>query len=619
MEENGRLRRPRERASSRDHTGREDQRRASTGPIRPPMAAGDVEERPFAGSPIRSGSAGSSRKPRHLSGDGRGRERGEVAAGRRGNGSGHRGGPRPASGTGTGAGTGTGRLGRRWPRRVLIGANVFTAVCLLSSAAVFGYVEYRTGQLKVGPHAPHLAPDATPTAAGSSGGLPPMNILLIGNNTRTGLNPAQKQFGTAAQVGGARSDVTMVLHLDPAAHTASLLSIPRDVFVRLPPHSLSGHYAKIDGALNGTKTGGLKSGPDNLINAITSDFGIPINHYISINFDGFQQTIHDIGGIKMNFPMPLRDPYSLLNIPHPGCQRLGGFQALALVRARHLQYFSNGSWHNDPLSDLSRIVRDHTFLRVFVSTARAEMTNPLKANALIGGLLHQVTVDPGLTPSMLLKIFKVYRHVNPSTIPETTMPITTVLSYHYGGANYGDVDMPVEPLDHQVIDNWTTTSPLPRSSPSSIRVSVVNISGKYRQATTIGQGLAARGFQFVSASNGPIPAAVTETSVLYHPGDSAQGLSVLHALQGAVILRADSAVPSGSVVVDAGSVLAVGPPAAPASPATTATGSTTSKSSSRPTAAPRTTTTTALTAGGQPPSAAKDHLTPFDPTPCAGG
>lgn len=501
---------------------------------------------------------------------------------------------------------------------MLVGANIFTGVCLLSSAAVFGYVKYRTGQLKVGPTAPHLTPDAA-TATGSSSGLPPMNILLIGNNTRTGLNPAQKQFGTAAQVGGARSDVTMVLHLDPATHSASLLSIPRDVFVRLPPNSLSGNYAKVDGALNGTKTGGLKSGPDNLINTITSDFGIPINHYISINFDGFQQTIHDIGGIKMNFPMPLRDPYSLLNVSHTGCQRLGGFQALALVRARHLQYFTNGYWHNDPLSDLSRIVRDHTFLRVFVNTAKAEMTNPIKANALIGGLLNQVTVDPGLTPSMLLKIFKVYRHVNPNSIPETTMPVTTVLSYHYGGADYGDVDMPVEPLDHQVIDKWAGTSPLPLSAPAGINVSVVNISGKYREANTIGQGLAARGFHFVSASNGPIPATVTETSVLYHPGDTGQGLSVLHSLQGAVLLRADSAVAPGNVVVDAGSAVTVKSPASSATSATTASSASASTAKTSPTAAPATTSTTALTAGGQPPSPATDHVTAFDPTPCAGG
>src|SRR5207244_10738260 len=98
------------------------------------------------------------------------------------------------------------------------------------------------------------------------------NVLIVGNNTRTGLAPGDAQlFGSPQEVGGARSDVTMVLHLDPARGTASLLSIPRDRFVPLPPHSMSGPFGKIDAALNG--------GPENLVNAITSNLGIPLNHY----------------------------------------------------------------------------------------------------------------------------------------------------------------------------------------------------------------------------------------------------------------------------------------------------------------------------------------------------
>ncbi len=75
--------------------------------------------------------------------------------------------------------------------------------------------------------------------------------------------------------------------------------------------------------------------------------------------------------------------------------QLDGHTALAVVRARHLQYFANGRWNNEPLSDLARIRRDQTFLRVFVAAARAQMSNPLKANALLGALLSQVTVDSG--------------------------------------------------------------------------------------------------------------------------------------------------------------------------------------------------------------------------------
>src|SRR6202011_5409985 len=113
----------------------------------------------------------------------------------------------------------------------------------------------------------------------------------------------------------------------------SLLSIPRDLFVPLPPHSIAGGVGKIDAALN--------DGPNNLITAITNDLGIPINHYIEVNFDGFRRTIDAIGGIRMNFPMPLWDVSSSLRIRSTGCIRLNGATALAVVRARHLQYYAN--------------------------------------------------------------------------------------------------------------------------------------------------------------------------------------------------------------------------------------------------------------------------------------
>ena len=128
---------------------------------------------------------------------------------------------------------------------------------------------------------------------------------------------------------------------------------------------------------------------------------------------------------------------------------LNGATALAVVRARHLQYFANGRWNDDPLSDLARIRRDHTFLRIFVNAAKAQLTNPLRINALVAGLTSQVTVDTGLNANLMLQLLRHYRHLDPNTVPETTLPITVVANYRYGAGSYGDVDMPVEPLDHQ--------------------------------------------------------------------------------------------------------------------------------------------------------------------------
>ncbi|HVM63457.1 MAG TPA: LCP family protein, partial [Acidimicrobiales bacterium] len=434
-------------------------------------------------------------------------------------------------------------------------------------------------------------------------------------------------FGSASEVPGARSDVTMVLHLDPATEGASLLSIPRDLFVPLPAHSVSGAVGKIDASLN--------DGPDNLIAAITQDLGIPINHFVEINFDGFRRSIDAMGGIKMSFPVPLRDTYSGLSISRTGCQAINGATALAVVRARHLQYYSDGRWSDDPLSDLARIRRDHTFLRVFVSTARSQVSNPLRLNALIGGLLNQVTVDSGLNLGAFLNLFRRFRHLDPNAVPETTLPITVVPNYHYGAGAYGDVDMPVEPLDQQVITAWGGQG-TPPSAPTLPSLRLVNVSGIHHQAASVAAQLSSEGYTISSTSSAPAPSAVTETVIRYQPGGVGAALGLMGRLSGAVMLTPDPTVAPGSLTLDVGSVLSVtpavpagGPGVPPASgnpPGPGASGTPAAAAAPDSPSAPAASTpgvaapTTSLpTALHQTPSSAQDQAQPYDPGPCTPG
>ena len=490
---------------------------------------------------------------------------------------------------------GHGKAGvRRWPRRVLLGLNIFVAACLVAASVVYGYVRYRAAQLKTA-----KCPSCAATSGATSGGLSAMNILLIGSNTRTGLDPGEAaQFGSASEVPGARSDVTMILHLDPATGAASLLSIPRDLFVPLPPHSMAGHVGKIDAALN--------DGPDNLIAAISNDLGIPINHYVEVNFDGFRRTIDAIGGIKMSFPTPLRDRLSGLNIAQTGCETLNGANALAVVRARHLQYLADGRWTDDPLSDLARIRRDHTFLRIFVTAAKAQVTNPIHLNALVGGLLNQVTVDSGLNIHTFLALFRRFRHLDPNAVAETTLPITVLPNYHYGAGAYGDVDFPVEPLDHQVINAWSGHPPS-AANPADVAVRTVNISGSRRKAAAIATSLSSLGYQVTAPVTGPVPSATTESVIVYHPGSIAQAIGLLGHLDGAIVLQPDPTVADGNLTLDVGSVLGVATPSATPAPAV----------NQAPSAAMAATTSSTIpTALRRPPSSAQDQPQPFDPTAC---
>ena len=499
---------------------------------------------------------------------------------------------------------------RRWPRRILVAVNVVVALCLLAAGGAYGYVRYRIDAIHT-----QAAPDLT-KETGSGGAGSPENILLVGNQTRAGLSPSQAaQFGNPQLLSGSLSDVLMILHLDPTKKTASLLSIPRDLFAPMPAGSPVGKYQKIDAALND----GV-NGIDNLIKAVEQDFGIPINHYVELEFNGFMNTVNSLGGINMYFPMPLWDQYSLLNIPTTGCIHLDGAQALALVRARHLQYDPPGDtasrfyWPYDPLSDLSRIVRDHTFLRVLFSTAISKgLGNPITLNSFLGAITNQITIDPGLK-NQLINLAVTYRHLSPTSIPETTLPVVVANNYYYDGYSMGDVDLPVQPQDNQTIAAWDSGALPAPVTPTA--VNVYNITGAGNLATDTSQALTSLGLPAGQIGNAPVPATPSETLVRYAPGQVAQAEAVFSHLSGPVMLKIDPSVTPGTVTVDAGTGLTViggAPtnPSASSSPTAAAPTTSTGASSTAVSSAP----TTEL---GQTPSSAANHLQPWDPRPCPG-
>jgi LCP family protein required for cell wall assembly len=482
------------------------------------------------------------------------------------------------------------------------------------------------------------------------------NILLIGSTTRCGLKQQNQAFGLCDEgVTGVNSDVVMILHLDPDHHRASILSIPRDTFV---PNARPGGVNKIDAAL------GAPEGPSQLIAAITDDFGIPIQHYVQLNFDGFQGVVQALGGLKMYFPMPVYDADSSLYEPDTGCLSLNGFEALAVVRARHLQYqpprdagVPRYDWPYDPQSDLSRIRRDHEFLRVLASTVAARgLGNFVTDLQLINSLSGNLVVDTGLSATDIAHLVLDFRGVNPYSVPQYTLPVVVdgQGQYYYQGSGYGDIVLPVQPEDSQVVAQFLGTKPtedvagVTLPAPGAFTVAVENGTGVDNQGATTSAALTQLGFHVTSVTDTPAGATTTETTVLYgNPGDLNDALRVQSALSGLVVLGYDpgldsaqsqgasatsgtatadtidvgSALPASEgadVVVVTGSNFAVN-----GTPASSTTSSTTSiPASSTTTAASGSVTTTTL-AGPlatnpnlSAPSGATETLEPWDPRSC---
>ena len=469
-------------------------------------------------------------------------------------------------------------------------AIIFAGIIVVAAIGGYMYVRFRYGQIKklsVG--------NLTQTSSNQ-----PMNILIVGSNSRAALNGKQTAaFGSAQQVGGARSDVTMILHIDPKTRAASLVSIPRDLFMPIPGSSLSN---RVDASLN--------NGPSALVKTIEQDLGINISHYVELNFDTFQNIVQTLGGLKMYFPYPVRDAYSGLNVPTTGCHYLNGFQALAVVRARHLEYQTpSGQWIEDPLGDLSRIRRDHEFMRVlFAAVKQKGISNPLTLNAILSSVAPQLQVDSGFSLGEMVSLASKFRNLNPNTIPTATLPVALENNYVYNGANYGDVVFPAEPQDQLIINQYLGV-PVPTIKKNSFTVSVLNGSGVAQQAGTVAQQLIADGFNVPNVGNSKILGKNVETIVYYQPGHLQQAQLVKSALSGAVILGQSSNLTGGAPVeVVTGTALTV------AKPVTVATtqASTSSTAGSHSTSTPPTTTAPITL----PATQAVTPLQPWDPRAC---
>jgi len=244
----------------------------------------------------------------------------------------------------------------------------------------------------------------------------PFNILMIGSDSRAGLTGlvARQTGATKGAAAGQRSDVVKIVHVDPELGTISMLSIPRDTMTTLLANQ--GTYGKFN-RINVN----FGNGPSLLAQTITANFGIPINDTIVVSFAGMINAADTIGGVYLDFPYPARDLYSGLKITHTGCQQITGFEALAVVRSRHYEWFENGVWNTDVTSDFGRIWRQNVFLRGMVERAKG-LYNPLTINSFLSKLPQGIALDNNFSLNELIGLAVKFHSINPAAIQTITMP-----------------------------------------------------------------------------------------------------------------------------------------------------------------------------------------------------
>ena len=296
----------------------------------------------------------------------------------------------------------------------MISLNVFLIVVCLVTAGTLQYLYRKVshiGRVELGNS---LTPSDDAALKGAE------NILIVGVDSGEGLDPNDPVL--IGRPGGIRSDTIMILRLDPASDKAQLLSLPRDLWV--PIAGRSGHD-RINSAIQG--------GPRRLVETIKNDFGIPINHYIEMNFLAFRKVVEAIDGVPIYFSTPVRDRMTGLDVQDPGCITLDPVQALAFARSRDYEYYDKGRWHTDPTGDLGRISRQQEFIRRVIRRAIDKgARNPAVLNDLIDAGTSALHLDPTVTPADLIEIGKRFRDFNPDNLETYSLP---VVGANKGGAS----------------------------------------------------------------------------------------------------------------------------------------------------------------------------------------
>lgn len=266
--------------------------------------------------------------------------------------------------------------------RTILKRSVITLMALLIVVGVLLAIKiYLTERsvLKGGGKAPALAKEIDINQLKGEGDGR-INILLLGT-------------GGPNHDGGDLTDTIMLASIDPVNHTTSLLSIPRDLWVKIPADG----YQKLNAAYfygksqskSKDKNATIQAGLNKLDATLEPILGVPIHYHVLVDFAAFQQSVDAVGGIDVNVPEQLYDPtiawenhYNSV-IAQKGIQHMDGKKALLYSKSRETS------------SDFARGERQRLVIvalkdKIFTL---GTFSNPVKVSSLLSSLGDNVYTD----------------------------------------------------------------------------------------------------------------------------------------------------------------------------------------------------------------------------------
>jgi LCP family protein required for cell wall assembly len=385
-----------------------------------------------------------------------------------------------------------------------------------------------------------------------------LNILVIGSDSRQGLG---RKFGS--DVLGARSDTSMLLHIAPGHTRADIISFPRDSMVPVLAcaNDQQGHPGQSaqPGELERLNATFSAGGAPCLWKTLEQETGIRIQHFVEVNFAGFQSIVNDVGGVPVCLPFAINNPQARLHLA-AGKRVVNGAQALAFVRLR--ENVGEGS-------DTQRIQRQQYFLAAVMQKLKSTnlLSQPNRIFNVVRDVAKSLTTDSGLDLSTMLRIADSMKSLSSSSVQLVTVPVvpyvgdpTAELSWEQPQSDLmfraieADRNLPTSAKvnGNGKAKTAMTATAEPTVSPARVSVQVLNGSGVNGVAGAAATALTAKGFT-VTGTGPAANYSYTSTTIQYSSAAQLPEVNTLKAALGSAVAQKDTALGAGSINLILGS------------------------------------------------------------------
>lgn len=230
----------------------------------------------------------------------------------------------------------------------------------------------------------------------------PMNVLVVGSDSRKGLSDEQIRRYRLGEFDGQRSDTVILVSISGDREHVSVVSFPRDLLVR-------------DGERRRKLNETFADGPDHVVDVLQGTTGVPIHHYVEVSILGFISVVDAVDTVEICLDAPLRDRKAAADFD-AGCHDMGPAEALAYVRSR-----------STARGDFDRMERQQTFMRAMVDrlVATRTLVNLPRLFRIVERAADNVTTDSALSIGDMRRLAEEVRGVAEGRIPMTTIPAYT--------------------------------------------------------------------------------------------------------------------------------------------------------------------------------------------------